>query len=119
MGNMRELSKTEYKEFRYFLLGYRKGLQTVSPREVKIYNRTKTFNYDINNAYKETFKWWKRSKKKFYQFKKGFISGYFTSISNEKPFEMQDPFRNDDILEYLKSTWLYEKVYGAAETASK
>lgn len=113
---MRELKPNELKEFGYFLKGYRKGLQTVAPREVKLYNRGQTFTGDTLEAYKEAFKWFARSKKKFYQFKKGFVSGYFTSISNEKPFEMQDPYRNDDIYEYLKSVWLYERTYGATET---
>ena len=112
MSNMRPLTKSESKIFLYFLKGYFAGLKYVPTNWVRKYNKQVDFDEIIPLSYKEEISLIHRSKKRYDEFRRGFCDGYFASISSEKPLEMMDPFRCDDIYEYLKSIWLYERTYG-------
>lgn len=115
---MRPLTKKENNLFLYFLLGYKQGLASVPANKIHS-NKQISFEKHIPIAYKESVSIFKRRKIRYEEFKKGFIDGYFKSMSCEKPICQMDPFRNKDIYKYLESLWIHEKVYGATETSRK
>ena len=109
---MRQLTIPETKIFLYFLKGYFAGLKYVPANWVGKYNMPVDFDKIVPIVYKEEISFIHRRKNRYDEFRKGFCDGYFASIASEKPLEMMDPFRCDDIYEYLKSIWLYERTYG-------
>lgn len=115
---MRELTKQENNIFYYYLKGYSAGIKYVPANWVHK-NQIVIFEDVIPKAYKEDIKFLKRRKERYTQYWHGFIDGYFHSISCDRPICQQDPFRNRDIYEYIKSLWLYHKIYGATETSGK
>lgn len=114
---MRELSKKEKILFEYYVLGYCAGLKYVPANWVHK-NQVVPFEDIVPDIYREDVRIWKRKKERYAEFYKGFVNGYFKSISSECPIAKMDPQRNKDIYEYLESLWLYHKIYGAAETGT-
>lgn len=112
---MRELTKQEKKLFDCYVVGYKSGLEYVPPNWVNKY-QTIPFDEIVPKIYKEDISFFKRRKDRYEEYKKGFVAGYFKSISSEVEISKMDPTRNDDIYSYLESLWLYHRVYGTPES---
>lgn len=124
---MRELTKAEKKLFDIFIKGYCQGLkgvpinikgQYLSSTEVKYIThdvkllRSTPMDDDILAAYKDKVPFCRRTKAKYREFREGYISGYFRSLSSDKVAALLDPELNEDIYKYLQSVWLHSEVYG-------
>lgn len=118
---MRDLTKAEKKKFDIFIKGYVEGLKAVSPIAKMTYSNpdAKKKLDDISpnddeamDAFKKNVFVLKRNKENYKTFHDGFVAGYFRSLSSELPRPFLDPELNEDIMEYLKNTWLHDQVYG-------
>lgn len=111
---MRELTNSEKKLFDCFIKGYIAGIIYIPPT-----TWTDIPDEDIAKRYKKAIGVLHRRKCRFDEFKSGFFDGYFRSISYDGELKKINPQFNRDIYEYIKSLWLYHKVYGATETSDK
>lgn len=120
MANFRELTKKEKKSFNFFIRGYVDGIYGVpSAVRAKPGFSTGPGDGDILDSYKEHVKFFKRSKKAYAEYRKGYFDGWFKCLSCETARQLMDPDLCEDVKEYLQSIWLHDIVYGAKETDSK
>ena len=120
MANFRELTKKEQKKFDIFIRGYVNGLYAVpSAVRAKEGFSAGPGDKDILDAYKEHINIFKRSKKAYAEYRKGYFDGWFKCLSCETSRQIMDPDLCEDVKDYLKSIWLHDIVYGADKTEGK